>query len=126
MVPADNCVDRQTKLWTFIVGRDFHNHGAILWNEGHMLRLSPKVLQSLQECFDAEHWAKLMDLKKECRKHMYRQGDRNRHGFSNNCPSYWALGFETIDEMKALLSEAEWAAYVQQCRAAGIKKAYLD
>ena len=125
MVPEDTCVERQMKLWTFIVGRDFNNNDTLLWNEGHMLRLSPKILQSLQGFFDAEHWAKLMDLKKECRKHTYRQGDRNRHGFSNTCPSYWALGFQTIDEMKALLSEAEWKAYVEQCRAAGIKKTYL-
>jgi hypothetical protein len=123
---ADTCVNRQMKLWTFIVGRDFVNNDTILWNEGHMLRLSPKMLESLQGFFDAEHWAKLMDLKKRCRKHSYRQGNRNRHGFSNTCPSYWALGFETIDEMKALLSGAEWTAYVQQCRAAGIKKTYLN
>jgi hypothetical protein len=121
----NTCVERQMKLWTFIVGRDFNDNNVVLWNDGHMLRLSPKILKSLQEKFDSEHWTRLMDVKRTCRTHIYRDGDRNRHGFSNDCPSYWALGFETPDEMKASLSEEEWKIYVQKCIANNIKKTYL-
>lgn len=42
---------------------------------------------------------------------MYRNVRINRHGHGNNKPSYWALRFKSIDEMKATVTPEVWQEY---------------
>ena len=51
---------------------------------------------------------------KERRRHHYREGSKaNRHGHSNEKPSYWALGYKNLDEMRDGVCDEEWREYLR-------------
>ena len=54
-----------------------------------------------------------MKTLQKARKHIYREL-KNRKGHSNDLPSYWALGYKNVFEMKENISEKEFDYYVKE------------
>ncbi len=52
----------------------------------------------------------MMETKVKLSKHNYRGFD-NRHGHDNHKPSYWALGYDTLNDMKKQVSPDVFAEY---------------
>ena len=97
---------RQEKLFIVLTGRDCQNTSEILWNQGNILR-DKKILEKATKFFDEDLKAKFYEAKKTG-IHIYRAGiyiyrggkDKcNRHGHSNDLPSYWAYGYESVENM---------------------------
>ncbi|KAJ3201220.1 hypothetical protein HDU82_008279 [Entophlyctis luteolus] len=106
------------KAWVLLLGRkppgkgDPHVEGAEVWNNGNVLMFAD--LARFEECFvssgAAKKWETAMKFYKERRRHVYREFP-NRHGHDNSNPSYWALGFATLEEMRAAVSVQDFAKY---------------
>jgi hypothetical protein len=59
---------------------------------------------------DTDYWNKLVAYSKSKFRYIYRELE-NRHGHSNEKPSYWALGFNTIEEMFKIVSPQKIEEY---------------
>ena len=73
---------------------------------------------------DEEYWNKLYKYIMKKRRHYYREMP-NRQGHSNDKPSYWALGYKTIEEMFNTISKVEVDEYKKihsQCCGLGNKR----
>lgn len=86
--------------------------GAEVWNHGgvcflhHMLRIKSAFV----DFFGATAWDELMKEFKERGKHIYRKtGNRKKHGNGN--PSFWAMGFASIDEFRDVVSKEKFVEY---------------
>jgi len=90
---------RQEKLFVLITGRN--ENSDVLWNQGNLLRNLDKI-QKAKTIFDSHWLEKFETIKNECGVYLYRGGNEkcNRHGHSNDLPSYWAYGYKSIPEMK--------------------------
>ena len=83
----------------------------IVWNRGNVLRLDLSSLASVYcTAGRAEEWAAIRAEHKARCIHVYREG-ANRHGHSNDRPSYWALGYKDMDHFKASVSQQEFDEY---------------
>merc|ERR1719229_44553 len=61
------------------------------------------------------------------KSHVYREQRPNRHGHSNEKPSFFALGYEDISAYAASLSPQEWIEYAKmraECK--GMRQYNLD
>lgn len=58
-----------------------------------------------------EEWNAIMAVYKAKGKHVYREGVGNRHGHSNNKPSFWAMGHTTLVEFRNSVSSIEFKEY---------------
>ena len=87
---------RVEKLFILITGRDNSN---IVWNEGNILRDRDKIVKA-KKFLSEELLEKLSKITKFA-IHIYRGGSDmcNRHGHSNDLPSYWAYGYQSVYEM---------------------------
>jgi len=56
-------------------------------------------------------WQEIVAYYKKHRKHKYRDYKENRHGHSNEKPSFWALGYQTLEIMVDNITEEEWKEY---------------
>ncbi|OUM61118.1 hypothetical protein PIROE2DRAFT_62706 [Piromyces sp. E2] len=90
---------KQEKLFILVTGRN--ENSDILWNQGNHLRDINKI-QRAKKIFDKDLLEKYEKMRDECGIYLYRGGDEkcNRHGHSNDLPSYWAFGYHSISEMK--------------------------
>ena len=74
---------------------------------------------------DEQYWNKLYKyISKKRRRHVYRELE-NRQGHSNDKPSYWALGYKSIEEMFNTISKVEIEEYKKvhsQCCGLGNKR----
>ena len=73
---------------------------------------------------DEAYWNKLYKYIMKKRRHYYREMP-NRQGHSNDKPSYWALGYKTIEEMFNTISKVEIEEYKKihnQCCGLGNKR----
>lgn len=116
LASIDNDVeDRFDKIWVYLIGKDEDN--TIVWNGGNAVRIS---LNPFQECFEAfakdELWDILNAKFKDSVKHIYRGGEEyaNRHGHHNDKPSYWALGYKTVADMRNKVSYDEYLQYAHE------------
>ena len=121
---ALECVDVLPKLWTLATGRHWDEVGAlpcaetVVWGAGN--KYTGKHLQKLAAVFKA---AKITEASQQSvwdsfcairNKHVYRLcGQRTSKGHGNDNPSYWALGYPTLDAYKSAVGEdsEEWTAY---------------
>eukprot|EP00055_Hartaetosiga_balthica_P017881 m.124510 g.124510 ORF g.124510 m.124510 type:complete len:1128 (+) comp9425_c10_seq1:235-3618(+) len=85
---------------------------VIVWNNGNTFR---GELLGFEHVFKTEkkekRWYSLLKKHKKASSHLYRDAG-NRHGHGNSHPSYWALGFKTLDDMKSKVSAEEYAEYI--------------
>jgi hypothetical protein len=128
---SPHCVKNLEKIWIFTVGK-FPNSSRAVWNEGSARRLTPKENKQLRMLFESTQrgqrmWVEFVDVRKSYGCHKYRGGNSqaNRHGYSNDCPSFWALGFESPDDMRDAYTDRQWNEYLQLCSRFGLKKTYL-
>ena len=73
---------------------------------------------------DEQYWNKLYKYIAKKRRHVYRELE-NRQGHSNDKPSYWALGYKSIEEMFNTISKVEIEEYKKvhsQCCGLGNKR----
>ena len=73
---------------------------------------------------DEAYWNKLHKYILKQRRHYYRELE-NRQGHSNDKPSYWALGYKTIEEMFNTISQLEADEYKKihaNCCGLGLKR----
>jgi hypothetical protein len=106
---------RVEKLEVFYTTEDAE--GQIVWNNGSMYRNQQKQLENLLAGLGAGLvWEKIKRLYNERMCHRYRGGyeERNRQGHSNDLPSYFAFGHDSLESYFATLCRAEREAYVQK------------
>ncbi len=51
---------------------------------------------------------KLRAMRKQFGIHKYRDGKKNRHGHTDDFPSYWALGYKSLLELKRNVTDDEY------------------
>ncbi|XWV26343.1 hypothetical protein QJ857_gp0731 [Tupanvirus soda lake] len=101
--------DRLKKIVVFLTAKD--SYGNVVWNNGNVLRIK---LADFEWIFNKFNGRTEFELLKETYKlnptHIYRHKP-NRHGHSNDKPSYWAYGYETLEDMVKNISDEEWLEY---------------
>jgi hypothetical protein len=100
---------RCEKLLIIILGCDLE--GNLIWCNGNSIIGN---LQHFAKIFEDENrlgmWNAITNIIRG-KHHMYRNVTINRHGHGNNKPSYWALRFKSIDEMKETVTPEVWQEY---------------
>ena len=99
---------RKLKILILITGKDKEQNE--IWNKNKKTRAF-KNYYPLKNVLVKKEWDYLMKTLKERGLHVYRD-QKNRQGHSNDLPSYWALGFNTVFEMKENIDETEFEEYV--------------
>jgi hypothetical protein len=99
---------RKLKILILITGKDKEQNE--IWNKNKKTRAF-KNYYPLKNVLVKKEWDYLMKTLKERGLHVYRDLE-NRQGHSNDLPSYWALGFNTVFEMKENIDETEFQEYV--------------
>ena len=113
---------RLEKLKIFLLAQDVD--GNSVWNNGNSYKCSLEQLQLVFEKLGAD-WEEFLTEYKLRSRHTYRGGADvcNRHGHSNDKPSYWALGYATMDEMISKVSTEEFEEYKKiHCNCCGVNK----
>ena len=87
---------RGEKLFILMTGRDNSN---VVWNGGNIIRDFEKIKKA--KTFLSENLLNKFEEIKKSAIHIYRGGSDmcNRHGHSNDLPSYWAYGYQSVYEM---------------------------
>ena len=95
--------NRPEKLFILMTGRDNCN---VVWNEGNILRDLDKINKA--KTFLSEKLLEKFEEIKISTIYKYRGGSDmcNRHGHSNDLPSYWAYGYQSVYEMSLHESES--------------------
>jgi hypothetical protein len=108
-----NVTDRFEKLSVLILGIDPRSPNKDpVWNNGNVLLgtgFSP-FIKIFTEAGKVAEWDALLQEYRSRGLHIYRDAP-NRHGHSNVRPSYWAMGFQTIEMMISVVSKEEWEEY---------------
>ena len=96
---------RYEKLKAILTGKD--EQGQDLWNNGNAIRTHRKDYQIFIQKYKPEIWE---EISKANLEHKYRE-KINRQGHSNSKKSYWAIGFETLQDFYELSKEKEVEDY---------------
>jgi len=115
--------DRLAKMRMLLLGRD--TDGQPVWNRGNVLFADLAPFEAVFQKLDAEaEWATIVSDYRSRYVHTYRASDKaNRHSHWNGKPSYWALGYPTLDIMIRTVSEADWQEYKRiHCDCCGISQ----
>ena len=96
---------RYEKLKAIISGKD--EQGNDLWNNGNAIRTHRKDYQVFIQKNKPEIWEEIAKANLE---HKYRE-KINRQGHSNTKKSYWALGFDTLQDFYELCKEKDVKEY---------------
>jgi len=112
----DTTMDRGFKLGVLFTGRCAPDYDTVVWANGNVMRRgvarATEVL--LREVGEAE-FMRVMRVRSTHARHRYRTTEtKNRHGHGNDKPSFWALGYETIDDYAAAVSLDEWLSYAEK------------
>ncbi|ORY32426.1 hypothetical protein BCR33DRAFT_771424 [Rhizoclosmatium globosum] len=110
------------KVWVLLLGCKPANKkknetvGPAVWNGGNVLGFVE--LDKFKAVFvhygKATEWDSAAAEYKARRLYQYRSSSHpNRHGHFNDKPSYWALGYASLSDMKASVSKEEFARYVE-------------
>ena len=102
---------RLEKIKYMLLAKD--EDGEIVWNNGNTLRVNiHQISSSLKENLPNEYgkWEQIEEeyIKTSC--HYYRKMP-NRHGHSNDLPSYFAFGYNHIKDYFKKITEDEWNEY---------------
>ena len=101
---------RKLKILILVTGEDKQKN--IIWNKNHVIK-SLKNYYPLKNVLIRKEWDYLVKIINKRGLHIYRE-EKNRQGHSNDLPSYWALGFNNVLEMKANISKEEFEEYVSK------------
>ena len=96
---------RYEKLKAILTGKD--EKGQDLWNNGNAIRTHKKEYQIFIQKNKPEIWE---EISKASIEHKYRE-KTNRQGHSNLKKSYWAIGYETLQEFYELSKEKDVEDY---------------
>ena len=96
---------RYEKLKAIISGKD--EQGNDLWNNGNAIRTHRKDYQVFIQKNKPEIWE---EISKANLEHKYRE-KINRQGHSNTKKSYWALGFDTLQDFYELSKDKDVKEY---------------
>lgn len=110
------CPARLPKLALLITGRDIskESDGPVWANGNFAPGDSWKKFQSVFAGPAEKAWAKILAFHEKYGVYKYPRGQtKNRHGHSDERPSYWALGFKTLFDMKQKVSAEVFAKYIQ-------------
>ena len=113
---------RYEKLRGILTGKD--EQGQDLWNNGNALRTHKKDYQIFIQKNKPEFWEEICKINLE---HKYRE-KLNRQGHSNSKKSYWALGYETLQDFFELSNEKDILEYKclhNNCCGLGDKKSSI-
>lgn len=102
----DQQLDYQNKLWAFTLGTHPID-GSIIYNNGNRIIIDLNLIKNKINNFD-----KYLEIFSS-KGHVYRELI-NRHSHGNNKPSYWALGYKTIYQMKSLITKEQWDEYASK------------
>ena len=101
---------KKLKILILITGKDKKQN--VIWNKSNIYR-KYKNYYPLKNVLINKEWDYIMKTLQKARKHIYREL-KNRQGHSNDLPSYWALGYKNVFEMKENISEKEFDEYVKE------------
>ena len=101
---------KKLKILILITGKDKKQN--IIWNKSNIFRKFRNYYPLKNVLIDKE-WDYLMKAIGQKGKHIYRE-QKNRQGHSNDLPSYWALGYNNVFEMKENMSKEEFDNYVKE------------
>ena len=96
---------RYEKLKALLSGKD--ENGKDLWNNGNAIRTHRKEYQIFIQKTKPEFWEEISKMSLE---HKYRE-KTNRQGHSNSKKSYWAKGYDTLQDFYELSKESEVKEY---------------
>ena len=100
---------RKLKILILVTGKD--ESMKQIWNNSNIIR-SLKNYYPLKNVLIRKEWDYLMKSIRGRALHQYRDG-KNRQGHSNDLPSYWALGYKSVVEMREVISEEEFNNYIK-------------
>ena len=99
---------RYEKIEYLLLANDENNNE--IWNRGNSLRTKIGDYKIIVEKIYPGKWNELLKKIKSKSIHKYR-GKINRQGHSNDKPSYWGLGFDTLSEMVEAYQKEEVEKY---------------
>jgi len=106
---------RAEKLLVFYTGED--EEEKPVWNGGNMYRTCPDPVRELLMSIGEEAtWLKIKERYRCKGSHVYRgeQCKCNRHGHSNELPSYFAFGHELLLSFIGSVPWSDWERYQRQ------------
>jgi len=100
---------RFRKMWVCLLGRN--KEGEPIWNDGNCLvgDLS-KYCEEFRKAGKMDMWDSLKDVRAKYPLHRYR-GFPNRHGHSNDFPSFYFWGYQSLGKFKEGVDEATFNEY---------------
>ena len=112
--------DRLEKLVLMSTGRELGDGSVSVWSNGNfMVGGWEEMARVMDEMGARDKMVEVRRMRKEWGQHKYR-GPRNRHGHSDGFPSYWAMGYKDLEEMREKVSKEEFEEYLRQhCRERG-------
>ena len=118
---------RKDALVIFLTACDWEAGKADLFNSGKVAVLadiSEFERVFLQNCNGSpQEWQEIYDEYKIRSIHSYRDGKPNRHSHHNGKPSYWALGWPTLEAFAKEHTEEEFEEYCRiHCDCCGVNQ----
>ena len=101
---------RKEKIYILLTGKD--DNEKQIWNEKNKIK-SIKNYYPLKNVLNTQEWGDLIRTMKKRGIHIYRS-QPNRQGHENGHESYWARGYNSIQEMMLAISEEEYDKYVSE------------
>ena len=98
---------RKEKIYILLTGKDGKENQ--IWNESNKIK-SLKKYYPLKNVLKKEEWNDLVKTMNKRGIHIYRK-NKNRQGHDNKHLSYWAMGFNSIQEMMSCVSKEEFEKY---------------
>lgn len=110
------------KIWVLTLGRDLHSN--VVWLQGNVMRNGESALADIKAHFltmgATALWDQLDAVQKANCRWSYRESDiPNRHMHCNSFPSWWALGYKTLDQYQ--IHEPQAASVYIKRRFGGVK-----
>jgi hypothetical protein len=103
--------DRAEKIRVLLLGCDRKDNKV--WNGGNIIMINLGDVETVFTKIKAhELFVELKDAYRERNRHVYRDSDKpNRHGHCDSKPSYFGLGYMTLEQMVLNISDDEWKEY---------------
>jgi hypothetical protein len=112
MDTSRSVMKRSLKLEVFYTGEDVHQKPV--WNSGNVYRAATAPLQHLLTSLGSESiWNSIQETYSRKISHVYRDGmcRCNRHGHSNDLPSFFAFGYDCLTSFVGSVCPEVWSEY---------------